>query len=220
VLTTKMVRRRQAEWRMADEQGLAFLSVMMILLMMTVLGVGALTVTGLENRIAGFASSMEASSAAAESCVAIGVKVIQQTLDSSQGAATIPTALLSNQTPAGPVPQSNVTQLQNEIEGGTTYVPDVPIGPPYPSGVTSAVPNLSLTVGAYTVVGDIDFLYRKRRAGSPGAGSFNYHQAGGTGGGIDLFYRVDCVATNTATGQSSRVAAVYSCLLTDGCQRI
>ena len=219
-MIARAVRRRQTTWRMADEHGLAFLSVMMILLMMTVLGIGALTVTGLENRIAGFSSSMEASSAAAESCVAIGVKVIQQTLDSPQGAATIPTALLSSQTPPGPVPASNAAQLQSEIEGGTAFVLDVPVGPPYPSGVTAAVPNLDLTVGAYTVKGDIDFLYRKRRAGSPGAGSFNYHQAGGTGSGVDLHYRVDCVATNTATGLSSRVAAVYSCLLTEGCQRI
>jgi hypothetical protein len=214
------VESKQTALRMTEEHGLAFLSVMMILLMMTVLGVGALTVTGLENRLAGFASSLEASSAAAESCVAIGVKVIQQTLDSPQGAATIPTALLNNQTPPGPVPQSNVAQLQSEIEGGSSFIPDVPIGPPYPSGITAAVPNLVLTVGAYSVVGDIDFLYRKRRPGSPSAGSFNYHQPGGTGAGVDLYYRVDCVATNTATGLSSRVAAVYSCLLTEGCQRI
>ena len=49
-----------------DEQGIAMLSVIMVMLLMTVLGFGALTMTGLENRGAGFASSMEASTAAME----------------------------------------------------------------------------------------------------------------------------------------------------------
>lgn len=201
-----------------NEQGIALLSVVMILLMMTVLGIGALTMTGLENRVAGFASSMEASSAAAESCVAIGVKVLQQSLDAMP--VTVPTALLDNQSPPGPVPFSNKAQLQSEIEGVGGVLEDVPIGPPYPSGVTAAVPNLVQTVGAYSVVGDVDLLYRKHRAGTPGGGSDAYHAAGGTGGGVDFVYRVDCVATNVATGLRSRIAAVYSCLLTEGCQRI
>jgi hypothetical protein len=42
---------------------------------------------------------------------------------------------------------------------------------------------------------------------------------GSGAGGVDMVYSVDCVATNTATGMSSRIAAVYSCLLNDGCTR-
>jgi hypothetical protein len=42
---------------------------------------------------------------------------------------------------------------------------------------------------------------------------------GAGAGGTDLFYSVDCVATNTATGMSSRIAAVYSCLVNEGCTR-
>ena len=34
-----------------------------------------------------------------------------------------------------------------------------------------------------------------------------------------MVYRVDCVATNTATGMSSRIAAIYSCLYNEGCVR-
>jgi hypothetical protein len=41
----------------------------------------------------------------------------------------------------------------------------------------------------------------------------------GAGGGLDMFYSVDCVATNTATGMSSRIAAIYSCLYNEGCTR-
>ena len=212
--------REVAQEQIMSEEGVALVSVFLVLLMMTVLGIGALTMTGLENRVAGFASSMEASTTAAEACVQTGIKVIQQSLDAPEGVTTIPTALFDNQAPPGPVPLTNKAQLESEIEGAGAFIPDVPLGPPYPSGVTAAVPNLVQTVGSYSVVGDIDFLYRKHRAGSPAAQAFGYHQAGGTGPGIDLFYRVDCVATNVATGIRSRIAAVYACMLTEGCQRI
>jgi Tfp pilus assembly protein PilX len=194
------------------------LSILMLLLILTVLGIGAMTITGIENRVAGFASSMEASSAAADACIATGVKVIQQVQDVSNG-MSVPTTLLGNQIPPGPVPAANKTQLENEINGDQT--PDAPIGPPFPPGIAAAVPNLVQTVGAYSVVGDIDFLYRKQRAGSGqqfGA-AYDGTSVGAGAGGTDLFYSVDCVATNTATGMSSRIAAVYSCLYNEGCTR-
>lgn len=203
-----------------NQQGIAMISILMLMLIMTVLGIGAMTLTGLENRVAGFASSMEASSAAADACVATGVKVIQQVQDLSNS-MSVPTALLNNQIPPGPVPSTNKTQLELEINGDSIAAADAPIGPPFPVGITAAVPNLVQTVGAYSVVGDIDFLYKKQRAGSGQQFGAAYDGTGvGAGaGGIDLFYRVDCVATNTATGMSSRIAAVYSCLFNEGCVR-
>lgn len=199
-----------------NQQGIAMLSILMLMLILTVLGIGAMTITGIENRVAGFASSMEASSAAADACVATGVKVIQQVQDVSNS-LSVPTALLS---PPGPVPVTNKTQLENEINGDLT-VADAPIGPPFPPGIVAAVPNLVQTVGAYSVVGDIDFLYLKPRAGSGqrfGA-AYDGTSVGAGAGGTDRFYSVDCVATNTATGMSSRIAAVYSCLYNEGCVR-
>ena len=203
-----------------NQQGIAMISILMLMLILTVLGIGALTITGLENRVAGFASSMEASSAAADACVATGVKVIQQVLDVSNG-TSVPTALLDNQTPAGPVPSANKTQLELEINGDPTAILDAPFGPPFPSGITTAVPNLVQTVGAYSVVGDIDFLYRKQRAGSGQqfGSAYDGTSVGGGAGGTDMFYSVDCVATNTATGMSSRISAIYSCLYNEGCVR-
>lgn len=203
-----------------NQQGIAMLSVLMLMLILTVLGIGALTITGLENRVAGFASSMEASSAAADACVATGVKVIQQVLDVSNG-MSVPTALLNNQTTPGPVPATNQAQLELEISGDPTAVDDAPIGPPFPAGIVAAVPNLLQTVGAYSVAGDIDFLYRKQRAGSGqqfGA-AYDGTAVGGGAGGVDMIYSVDCAATNTATGMSSRIAAIYSCLYNEGCTR-
>jgi hypothetical protein len=203
-----------------NQQGIAMLSVMMLMLILTVLGIGAMTITGIENRVAGFASSMEASSAAADACIATGVKVIQQVQDVSNS-LSVPTALLNNQIPPGPVPSTNKTQLEAEIGGDPTAAADAPIGPPFPPGIVAAVPNLVQTVGAYSVVGDIDFLYRKPRAGSGQQFGAAYDGAsvGGGAGGTDLFYGVDCVATNTATGMSSRITAVYSCLYNEGCTR-
>ena len=205
---------------MENQQGIAMLGVLMLMLMLTVIGLGALWTTGLENRVAGFASSMEASSAAADACVATGVKVIQQVQDLSN-ALSVPTALLNNQTPPGPVPATNKDQLEREIAGDPTAVLDAPIGPPFPTGITAAVPNLVQTVGVYSVVGDIDFLYKRPRAGSGQqfGSAYDGTSVGGGAGGIDMFYSVDCVATNTATGMSSRISAVYSCLYNEGCQR-
>jgi hypothetical protein len=203
-----------------NERGIAMLSILMLMLILTVLGIGSLTITGLENRVAGFASSMEASSAAADACVATGVKVIQQVLDISNG-TSVPTALLDNQPPPGPVPATNKTQLELEINGDPTAILDAPIGPPFPLGIIAAVPNLAQTVGAYSVVGDIDLLYKKQRAGSGQqfGSAYDGTSVGGGAGGTDMFYSVDCVATNTATGMSSRISAVYSCLYNEGCVR-
>ena len=203
-----------------NQQGMAMLSILMVMLILTVMGFGAVAITGLENRVAGFASSMEASSAAADACVATGVKVIQQVQDISN-ALSVPTALLDNQTPPGPVPLANKDQLELEIAGDPTAALDAPIGPPFPTGITAAVPNLVQTVGVYSVVGDIDFLYKKPRAGSGQqfGSAYDGPSGGGGAGGMDMVYSVDCVATNTATGMSSRISAVYSCLYNEGCQR-
>ena len=200
-----------------NQQGIAMLSILMLMLILTVLGIGAMTITGIENRVAGFASSMEASSAAADACVATGVKVIQQVQDVSNS-LSVPTALLNNQVPPGPVPSTNKTQLENEINQ-VPALADAPIGPPFPPGIVAAVPNLVQTVGAYSVVGDIDYLYKKQRPGSSTGFADAYDGGSVAGGGLDIFYSVDCVATNTATGMSSRIAAVYSCLYSEGCVR-
>lgn len=208
----------QTKW--SREEGVAMLSIMLLLILISALGIAATTLTGIENRVAGFASTMESSSAAAEACVATGVKVIQQVLDVSNG-GSLPTTLLSDQTPVGPVPSTNKTQLELEIMGDAAAVLDVPIGPPFPPGVTAAIPNLLQTVGSYSVVGDIDRLFLKPRAGSGQqfASAYDGTAVGGGSGGMDIYYRVDCAATNVATGMSSRIAAVYSCLYNEGCTR-
>jgi Tfp pilus assembly protein PilX len=183
--------------RLRNEQGIALLTVLLLMIIMTVLGIAAMTLTGLENRMAGFSTSTEAATLAAEACAGTAVNVIQQTLD----AHALPATLLSNATPAGPVPQSNATLLNQEIMGHSDNNPDLP----------EAAPNVQQTVGAYTVRGDIDRLYVKGRAGS-GMQQFAGLEGTGAGAGAyEVFYRVDCVARNTATNTAAQVTTVYAC---------
>lgn len=200
-----------------NEQGIAMMTVLLVMLMMTVLGISALTVTGLENRMAGSMTSMESATAAAESCTGTGVNIIQQTIDPYVGAGTIPAVFLSNVVTngaPGPVNQAYATLLNQEIMGQSDNNSDFPDG-------TGQAPNLIQTVGAFTVNGDIDRLYIK---GSAGSGMQQFAGYEGTGssavGSSNIFYRIDCVARNTTTGTSARVTAVYACTTTgESCQK-
>jgi len=202
-----------------DERGIALLTVMMVLLMLTVLGIAAITVSGLGNNMAGLLRTMEASANAAESCLGTGANVIQQVFLPENG-SQVPAALLDSS--GGPVPSGNQTVLQNELMGNPENNIDVPTG-------TGASPNLVMPSNTgvylfapYTVAGDIDRLYVKMRAGS-GQQQFSAYEGTGVGSGsngVDAYYRITCVASNTATGTESRVSAIYACSLTgDGCQK-
>lgn len=202
-----------------DERGIALLTVMMVLLMLTVLGIAAITVSGLGSNMAGLLRTMEASANAAESCLGTGANVIQQVFLPENG-SQVPAALLDSS--GGPVPSGNKTVLQNELMGNPENNIDVPTG-------TGAAPNLVMPSNTgvylfapYTVAGDIDRLYVKMRAGS-GQQQFSAYEGTGVGSGsngVDAYYRITCVASNTATGTESRVSAIYACSLTgDGCQK-
>jgi Tfp pilus assembly protein PilX len=193
---------------------MAMLTVMMVLLMLTVLGIAAITASGLGNTMAGLQRTMETSANATESCLGIGANIIQQVFLPENG-SQVPVALLDNSSPAGPVPNGNKTVLENELIGNPENHTDVPTG-------SGAAPNLRMTVGSYTVTGDIDRLYVKMRAGT-GQQQFSAYEGTGVGAGsngVDAFFRISCVGTNTATGTESRVSAIYACSLTgDGCQK-
>jgi Tfp pilus assembly protein PilX len=192
---------------------MAMLTVMMVLLMLTVLGIAAITVSGLGNTMAGLQRTMEASANAAESCLGTGANIIQQVFLPENG-SQIPAALLDNSSPPGPIPNGNKTVLENELIGN----------PENNTDQASGVPNLVMpgTIGPYRVAGDIDRLYVKMRAGS-GQQQFAAYDGAGVGAGsngVDAYFRISCLATNVATGTESRVSAIYACSLTgDGCQK-
>ncbi len=167
-----------------DERGISMVIVMIVMLMVGVLGVAALTMSGLENSMAGAMRMVEEGTDAAESCVGMGVKVIQESIDSG----TIPPALIA---PTGPVPAGNAAILGQEINYQTNN-PDIAFG----TGVLA--PNLVMNVNNYVVNGDIDYQYRQIHPGTEA---------------YDFVYRVDCQAQNAATGTTSRVIAGYQCLM-------
>lgn len=179
------------------QDGVALITVMMIMVIMTVLGIAALTTTGLENRMAGFARTGEAVATAADSCMGVGANIIRQTLSpAGGGTGSIPLPFLS--TAGGPVPATNAVILFDEIYGKNAAEVSTKNSPDTAAGV----PNLVLAVNGYTVTGDIDFLYNEPPAG--------------TGLAWTNVYRINCVATNVAAGTSSSVTAVYGCTFVGG----
>jgi Tfp pilus assembly protein PilX len=182
----------------SDERGIAFMTVMILTLMTGVLGVAALTMTGLENSMAGAVRMVEEGTHAAESCVGTAVRVINVGLDDS----TLPGVVA----PQGPVPALNAGFLGLEISGAMTHrnSTDVAVG-------AGNAPNLTMTVNNYVINGDIDFLYSKQKAGDNMTDELS----------LNSFYRVDCTAANATTGATSRVIVVFDCLnkTGEGCTR-
>src|SRR5437868_10803277 len=183
-----------------SEEGIALVTTLVILLIMTVLGVGAVAVTGLENRIAGFQRTGESATSAAESCVGTSVNIIQQTLATST--LTVPAAFVSATGPVLNTAEVAVNPtLSMEISGSSDNDTDVVMG------VGAAGPDYSLQLNGYTVLGDIDRLYLMGKAGAGMKFATGYEGAGsGTaGGGADIVYRIDCLATLPTVGTESRV---------------
>jgi Tfp pilus assembly protein PilX len=198
--------------RYTSEQGVALLTVMLLMVALTVIGVAALTVTSLENRMAGFQRTGEAGSSAAEACLGTAVKVIQATIDNAQ----LPTGGAAGdfrESSGGPVPDASAAGLQAEIMGQDDNNADT---------TNTNPPNTRATVNGFTVTGDIDRLYAMPKAGGSlqFAAGYEGTAGGAAGGGVDIMYRVDCAANSALTGTSSRVTAVYACTATgESCQR-
>lgn len=202
--STRHVNARRAD----DQRGIALLTVVMAMLIMTVLGIAALTVSGLENNMAGIQRRTEAASIAVESCVGTAANIIGQTIM----AASLPTAFKDSATPAGPVPASNFSTLNSEIMGQSDNNTDDP----------AANPNITMQVGPYSVAGDIDRLFAKGISGGAQvfASAYEGYGQGAGAGGVEIHYRISCLATDTATGTNTHTTAVYACVAAgDGCKR-
>ena len=202
---TKELRCHSAMQLLRGQQGVALLTVMMLMLVLAVVGIGSISVTALENRMAGFARVGEAATGAAEGCLDSAVKILHDTIQQAQLDATF-------DAPAGPVVVANRATLQAEILGQSDNNADDPIG----------APNTSVNVNNFVVTGDIDRLYAQGKAGGSlqFAAGYEGTAGGAAGGGVEIMYRIDCVGTNAATNATSRVTAIYACTATgDTCQR-
>jgi len=193
---------------LANERGIALLTVFLMLLLLTILGIAAITVTGLENRMAGFFRTTEAAAAAAQSCEGTAANIIQQTIAPP---GQLPAGFLSSSIPPGPVPDGPT--LQSEITGATLPSPPAAsAGLPSENSadLASTAPNLVLGFNGFTVNGDIDRLYIHNKPGMDPTKE----------GGQEILYRITCVATNAATGANSTVTSVYGCTLySTGCYK-
>jgi len=190
-----------------EESGIALLTVLLLLVTMTIIGIGAMTMSGFGTKLAGFGRSAESGANAAEACIGTGVKIIQDTIDLGK----VNPLFVSSAIPPGPVPAGNDVTLQQEILGQLDNNPDSAQG----------APNISQIINGFTVNGDIDRLYAMPKAGGALQFAMGYEGtgAGASGGGVDIFYRIDCVATNAAN-TTSHIIAVYACTLTgESCQR-
>lgn len=185
-----------------NQQGIALLTVMLMLLILTILGIASITVTSMENRMAGFFRTTEAVVAAADSCEGLAANIIQQTLSPP---GVLPASFIA---PTGPVPTANATTLYAEIYGYDLPSP-APANTPAVNyaDVAGTAPNFVMTnLPGFTVNGDIDLLYTHTKSGQ------------GTGvAGTEHVYRITCMASNPATGSSSTVTSVYGCLDGDTC---
>jgi len=186
-----------------NERGMAMVTVILVLLILSILGIASITITGLENRMAGFAKSGELAATAAESCLGVGANIIKQTWapQNAQHGAVAP-VFLSNAVPQGPVPLSNATFLHNEIFGKDAAGNDMTNNGD--SEMTS--PNLVINTGGYTVSGDIDRLYVQNTYGTGTNASTGGQQS------FMIVYRISCVARNVAIGTASPATAVYGCV--------
>lgn len=208
--------------RLAGQEGVALLTVLLFIMIMTVIGIASITISGLENRIASFVRAGEAAAVASESCLHVAVNTIEATIRDSR----VPAALLDDANPAGPVPNANRTDLEKEImgaagyeAGGTTYSDTLPAS--YPS-FNIGVPSPAQTLNSFAVQGDIDRLHSKAGAGSSTVMIMGYEGLGsGSGsGGTEILYQISCLARNTTTNVQSRITAVYACKpVADGCLR-
>ncbi|TLY21479.1 MAG: hypothetical protein E6K68_06065 [Nitrospirae bacterium] len=193
---------------LSKEDGIAMLTILMLTIILTVIGIAAITTTSLDIKMAGGERIRESTVNAAEACMSSGVQIIQQTLANGAVPGTL--------TGAGANPVITVAPLESEIMGYPGYLGYADSADPT-SGAAFA-PNAVLTVSNYTVDMDIDRLYAQPISGQPAGFGVSAQ-----GAGVQILYRIDCYAVSSVGGTTQaagRVTAVYACVATgQSCQR-
>jgi Tfp pilus assembly protein PilX len=197
------------------EDGIAMLTMLMLTVILTVIGIAAITTTTMDLRLAGGERLREVSINSAEACLSSSVQIIQQTLMNS----AIP-ASITGPSPMNPVINAPIT-LQQEIMGVPGFeqsTDSADINAPAP---TVFAPNATLTIGTSTVDIDIDRLFARPKPGSSLAFAAGYEGtgAGAAGGGVEVLYRISCYSRGAAN-TFGQVTGVYACVATgESCQR-
>ena len=192
------------------EDGIAMLTILMLTVILTVIGIAAITTTTMDLKLAGGERMREASINTAEACLSSAVQIIQQTLTNS----AIPGSILG----AGNNPTITQLPLQSEIMGAPGFeqsIDTADFADPAPA------PNAVLSVATFTVNIDIDRLFARPKAGGSLTFAAGYEGigAGAAGGGVEVLYRVSCFSSG-GTNTFGHVTGVYACVATgESCQR-
>lgn len=183
-------------WRLKltkdDQRGAVLLVTMMILLVLTVMGLAAISTTTSELRIAGNAKIQSMVFYGADG----GSRSYEPILKSIINNRAIPLPPLGT-----PVQDSN---LPNELLG-------IPVSPPN-DGVSdspTAFPDIGMTAGNITVGVDIDRIQERFLAGgaSEFAGGYEGVGASASSGGIGIYYAMDSVGQIIPA--SAQVSHIY-----------
>jgi len=192
------------------EDGIAMLTILMLTVILTVIGIAAITTTSMDLKLAGGERLREGSINTAEACLSTSVQIIQQTLANS----AVPASILGATTPV--IWQA---PLESEIMGvpgfeQNTDTADWQAASPVPN---AQIPNF----GGFTVNIDIDRLFARPKPGSSLAFAAGYEGsgAGAAGGGVEVLYRISCYSFG-GLNTYGHVTGVYACVATgDSCQR-
>jgi Tfp pilus assembly protein PilX len=211
------------------EEGVAMLTVLMLTIILTVIGIAAITTTSLDLWMAGGERMRESAVASEEACLSSGVALIQQVLENAAMPAqfmvaganpSFPGAGFGMVSPANPL----VDEIMGHFEGTANADPDNadPTATAATCLATQCAPNAvfylpTRAAPAYTVNMDIDRLYKRHVVGGPAEFA--------EGINIEILYRVTCYAmVNAGTASQQTVgslSAVYVCYMRgpDRCQR-
>ncbi len=206
----RLMLKKQAILR--QEDGIAMLTILMLTVILTVIGIAAITTTTMDLKLAGGERLREGSINTAEACLSTSVQIIQQTLANS----AIPASILGL-----PTPVIWQAPLESEIMGVPGFEQNADTADWQAVPAASIAPNAQIVVGGFTVNIDIDRLFARPKPGSSLAFAAGYEGtgAGAAGGGVEVLYRISCYSFG-GLNTFGQVTGVYACVATgESCQR-
>src|SRR3989449_1351433 len=204
-----------------NEDGVAMLTILMLAVILTVIGIAAISTTSQDLKVAGGEKLRATGVNAAEACMSSAVQIIQQTLQNGAVPATLLGAanpfIATNAAGLGTAAGKNPTPA--EVMGQSDKNPDTA-----DFNAPGVAPNAVLTLTGYSVNMDIDRLYAKPKAGGSlqFAAGYEGTAAGAAGGGIEILFPIDCYAPKTPGRSSGKspITRVEPCGATgESCQR-
>jgi Tfp pilus assembly protein PilX len=199
------------------ECGAALITVLLLLVVVTVIGIAAVSVMNLTRQMVGGERQRNEAFTIAEGCVDNAKLLVVDTLRNS----SLPSGS-SFVLPGSQLLEEISRQDPNETNLCSSASPSLNCDGVGTGATGTLGPDGQYTHDQFTVQMDIDFSSVGSGAGGGHLFAMGYEGigAGGAGaGGTRLRYKVDCLVAGPEEAQSSRITAVYGCqLMPDGCQ--